>query len=311
MSGKEERAFELANNNLQPRSSDPPAVAEVVALFPKQRGRPRRTVFVERRCTDSFETVAAAVVGIASERKVWAAAKLRARSLVDKDMHVRPADGRVFQFLLEHVNPKKGCDWHGIKAIAHDVGVDERTVQKAFERLGARGHILRTDEVVDVQYASRIWSTTLPTLVAAGLDVQRQRRPKDTPEKSPRDAQKIQLGHAQQGTQTRETEPENKYSADAEAPAANSKFDLEKRTGTRFDKRAPLRTRLTSWRYQDRAKLGASDQQLYDRWRVAAGNVDKDRLIDEFCRYYRTERTHDAQLELVKYVERARPAAPR
>ena len=306
MSGKEERVFEPAHSNSRPRLSESLALAEVVALFPKQRGRPRKPAFAERPCTDSFETVAAAVVGIASERKIWAAAKLRARSLVDKDIHLRPADGRVFQFLLEHVNPKKGCDWHGINAIAHDVGVRERTVQKAFERLGARGHILRTHEVVDVQYASRVWSTTLPTLVAAGLDVQRQRRPKHTPEKSPRDAQEIQLGHALQGTQTREAKPENEYSADAEAPAANLQLDLEKGTGSRFDKRAPLRARVTTWRYQDRAQLRPSDQQLYDRWRIAAGNVDKDRLIDEFCRYYRTERTHDAQLELVKYVERTR-----
>jgi hypothetical protein len=306
MSGKEERAFGPAYSSSRTRCIDSPAVAEVVALFPKQRGRPSKPAFVERRCTDGFETVAAAVVGIASERKLWAAAKLRARSLVDKDIHLRPADGRVFQFLLEHVNAQKGYDWHGIKAIASDVGVDERTVQKAFERLGARGHILRNDEVVDVHYASRVWSTTLPTLVAAGLDVQRQRRPKNTPEKSSQHAQKMRLGHAPQGTQTKEAKPENKYSADAKAPAANLKMDFEKGTGPRFDKKAPLRTRLTTWRYQDRAKLGASDQQLYDRWRVAAGNVDRDQLIDEFCRYHRTERTHDAQLELVKYVERTR-----
>ena len=280
--------------------------ADVVSLFPRRRGRPRCPELVEQRCTDDFETVAAALVSIASEKRCWAIAKVRARSMIDKEACLKPADGRVFQFLLEHVNPKKGCDWHGVDAIARDVGVNPRTVQKAFERLAARGHIMRTYRIVDVQYASKVWSTTLPSLVAAGLLVRQQRRAKDTSEKSPAHARKVRSGDALQGAQILETKSENKYWAAADAPAANLKMHLEKGTGPRFDKTAPLRNRLTTWRYQDRAKLGTSDQQLYDRWRVAAGDVDKDRLIDEFCRYYRTERTHDAQLELVKYVEKTR-----
>ena len=305
---------------------------EVINFTPKKRprGRPKKPLMVSQRCTDGFEVVAAAVVGIARSKGCWSAAKERARAAVDKDPHLSPYSWKVFGFLLEHINRAKGFDWHGVEALATNRGMNPRTVQKAFEQLSERGHILRRYEIITGSKASKVWHTTLPTLVRAGIEVQKQRAAKDTPRKADGYAQKICEGDAQLGTQTLKEEHMEENTgrtadAGASVPAVKLKkaFREEGRKATgarqslgdtlaslgllpeplpRFDKSKLLSERVTTWRY--RKPDCPEELRLYDRMLRATKGRDREKLKEVFVDYYKSERTHDAQLEFVKWLER-------
>jgi hypothetical protein len=76
---------------------------------PPRRGRPRKPVTVDRRCTDPFDTVAGEVANLAKSPE-WNAAKERVRRWADRDRSLRPISTKVLGYYLEHLNRKKGYD---------------------------------------------------------------------------------------------------------------------------------------------------------------------------------------------------------
>jgi hypothetical protein len=164
-----------------------PPRGEVVPFAPRKprRGRPRKTILPATPCTDRFDVVAAAVVGIASKRREWAAAKERVRSRADRRREFSPATPKVLGYLLEKINRERGYDWHAAATIAADLGLSVRTVERAFSELRDAGTILREHVMVEGSRASKRWRTTLPWLVDASRDLESERvaRTGETPAK--------------------------------------------------------------------------------------------------------------------------------
>lgn len=124
------------------RSTQANGGADVVELHPRRRrGRPPKPSLAARPCTDSFETVAAAVVGVA-QGKSWVASKERVRHWTDRERGFSPSALKALGYLLEHINRGKGFDWHAAETIAAELGLGVRTVERAFSELTRAGAIL-------------------------------------------------------------------------------------------------------------------------------------------------------------------------
>ena len=203
---------------------DPPRSGEVVAFAPRmpRRGRPRKTILPATPCTDRFDVVAAAVVGIASKRREWAAAKERVRSRADRRRDFSPATPKVLGYLLEKINREHGYDWHAAVTIAAYLGLSIRTVERTFSELGDAGAILRQHVIAEGSRASKRWRTTLPWLVDANRDLEAGRvareaeapakkTGKDPTEKEGGPDKKIPVGPVKFVGQTQEENPARGY----------------------------------------------------------------------------------------------------
>jgi hypothetical protein len=165
------------------------ATAEVVTLVPRKRlpGRPTKPRLVPRRCQDSFDVVAAGVVGIVAQKGIWAAAKERVRQWADRDRAICSAAPKVLGYQLQHINRKRGFDWHSERTIAQALGISTRTVERAYRDLSLGGYILREPVVESGSKASKRWRTTLPALVAAGHEIRSERDDEGPDRKTPKD----------------------------------------------------------------------------------------------------------------------------
>jgi hypothetical protein len=105
-----------------------------VSLAPRKRprGRPRKPPQLDRRCTDSFDTVALAIVAVARQKVLWSAAKELVRVWADRGKSLSPGSRRVLGFLVNKLNRNAGYDWHGVEAIATERCVSVPTVNRAF-----------------------------------------------------------------------------------------------------------------------------------------------------------------------------------
>ena len=132
--------------------------SNVVSLTPNKRprGRPRKPPLVDRRCTDAFETIAVAVVGLAGQKMLWNALKERVRDKADRDNTLSPASRRVLGFLISRMNRNFGYDWHTGERIAAELGISLGSVNRAFGELARAGYIVRKWIAAPGSHASKL-----------------------------------------------------------------------------------------------------------------------------------------------------------
>ena len=142
-----------------------PTMPALPAPGRKRRGRPRAPLRDPTPCPLPFDEVATQLVSLLPRE--WMAAKDRARQLADRDPTLTPRARRVLGFLAGHINRSRGFDWHSAAAIAADLCMTVRTVERSFAELTECGYILRRHETHKGSKSSRRWATTLPAMLAA------------------------------------------------------------------------------------------------------------------------------------------------
>jgi hypothetical protein len=144
-------------------------------MFPrakKRRGRPRKGTATPSSKLPS--DVAVAIVALAADKALWAAAKERARQKLTLDRNRVPGVARdLGVFLLDKINRETGFDTRSNETIARELGVDRRAAIRAHKQLASAGHTLRT---VAIEVGrGRVSKTTLPMLLVAAAEVTRER----------------------------------------------------------------------------------------------------------------------------------------
>jgi hypothetical protein len=248
---------------------------------PARRGRPRKPELVDRRCTEPFESVVAAVAKLALDSKLFFAAKAQLGHHADRDRALKPISTKVLRFYLEHINAKEGFDWHPTAAIAEDFGVTVRAVEMAHTELVKGGYILRDREAAKGgrRGAAWRWRTTIPALREAADEVTKTWREAKSPTRK-------------SGRKKRQ-DPERA----ADEP--------------RYNRALPLASRITTWPYS--RPEGEEDGDLYDRMKRLAKGWDRNALKGEFCTWMEGKAPpNDAMKAFLGWLEstaqRRRPA---
>lgn len=322
--------------------------ANIVALEParRPRGRPRTRQPMGRAEREAarkaalaahgpFGAVALAVVGVASQKTLWAAAKERVRNWADRDSRLRPVSKIVLGFILEHINRSKGLDWHSTAYIAADVGHTSRAVELAWEELLIAGYTQREPVTrPDSSKSTRPWRTTVPALIRAAQEVSAEREQrarkrlgigsepeqkidKDPNGNSPGPEQKGDTGPEQMFGQTLDR-PNLEKNLSADAPSGNSNTEARPFVGygeqirrlrprARYDTSLPMAERLTIPGGRYGSPTTDADVELLKRLKRAARGWDLHQLRDKFCARAVSAQTTDAIEGFDRWMRRYKP----
>jgi hypothetical protein len=311
----------------------------------RPRGRPRKD---RTPCPapESFDVIANAIVGLNASEHVWRRAATQQR-LAMQQRRLRPTTIAVMDFVTEHINRTDGhgYDWHEEAEIAEILGVEKRSVKRAFHEAGDTGFAKRR------RHGNR-WDTTLPQMIGLCTDVRRQldaEQPrKEGTRKGARGDQKIRGGtrksaggpengfpQGQQGTKKAEAgdqkgknqplppssppyppsipHPANpKNNPISALPRAMSESGFQGlpivRPEPRFDRSLALPQRINTW------PLGlpqeAEAAKLYARMRRLAKGWDCEALKQRFCNWMEAKPApNDAMEAFIGWVGKYAAAA--
>jgi hypothetical protein len=149
-----------------------------LVMFPRAKkrcGRPRKGAATPS--SKLPDDVATAVVAIATDKALWAAAREIVRQKVMRD-HARMSGAArdLVVMLLDKINRQWGYDWRSITTAANELQRDRKTLKRAYAQGMSAGYLLRKTAVITEARAGgpplgRVSLTTIPALVVAATEL--------------------------------------------------------------------------------------------------------------------------------------------